>query len=498
MRKRAYAVFVLCATTAMTLPAQTFNTLFSFDGTDGETPYARLVQATNGDLYGATAAGGEAGGGTVFKITPSGHLTTLYSFCAHSECSDGYYPQGPLVQTANGDFYGTTLFGGANTNCLEGIGIGCGTVFKITPRGTLTTLYSFCSQGGDNCTDGYSPQAGLVQATTGDLYGTTYSGGANCAPLGCGTVFKITLPSGTLTTLYSFCSKSGCLDGANPYVGLVQATNGYLYGTTLFGGANSTNCEGGCGTVFKITPSGTLTMLYSFCAQSGCLDGDEPEGVLVQATNGDLYGTTRNGGANCAGCGTVFKITPSGTLTTVYSFCVQGGYPCTDGFAPGTGLVQATDGNLYGTTESGGANLLYGTAFKITPGGTLTTLYSFRAQDGSSRAELVQATNGNLYGTAIGGGAYGTYGTVFSLSVGLGPFVETRPASGRVGAAVKILGTNLTGATSVTFNGTLAVFKVVSSSLIATSVPAGATTGTVQVVTPSGVLSSNVPFRIFR
>ena len=268
------------------------------------------------------------------------------------------------------------------------------------------------------------------------------------------------------------------------------------YGTTAGGEAN------GDGTVFKITPSGTLTTLYNFCSQSGCADGSEPEGALIQATDGDLYGTTAAGGPNNQG--TVFKITPCGTLTTLHTFCSQG-YPCTDGADPEGALVQATDGNFYGTTIVGGAyNPGAGTIFQITPAGTLTTLYDFCSQtlctDGAKPwAGLVQATNGTFYGTAEYGGTGGVYhdlGTIFSLSVGLGPFVKTLPACGEVGSPVKILGTNLTGATSITFNGTPATFTVVRPSEITTTVPVGATTGTVQVVTPSGTLSSNVPFRV--
>jgi uncharacterized repeat protein (TIGR03803 family) len=261
-------------------------------------------------------------------------------------------------------------------------------------------------------------------------------GGAN----GGGTVYRIT-QRGKLTTLYSFCSQTNCTDGANPYAGLVQASNGDFYGTTVSGGT------GGFGTVFRITPTGTPTTLYRFCSQptpaGECTDGAEPVAGLVQATNGDFYGTTLEGGAN--GYGAIFKITPGGKLTTLYSFCSQGGYPaCTDGAVPYAALVQATNGNFYGTTEEGGAG----------------------------------------------------YGTVFSLSVGLGPFVETLPTSGKVGKAVKILGSDLTGATSVSFNGTAAGFKVVSSSEITTTVPTDASTGKVQVVTPSGTLSSNVLFRV--
>ena len=303
-----------------------------------------------------------------------------------------------------------------------------------------------------------------------------------------GTVFKIT-PGGTLTTLHTFCSQTNCPDGALPAAGLAQAANGDLYGTTQGGETHR------WGTVFKITPSGTLTTLYSFCSRSGCTDGSEPYAGVIQAANGDLYGTTSSGGASNGG--TVFKITPTGTLTTVYSFCSQSG--CTDGSSPEAGLIQAPDGSLYGTTFGGGAND-YGSVFRITPGGTLTTLYSFCSQSGCTdginpHAGLVQDTNGDFYGTTVEGGSNND-GTVFRLSVGLGPFVKPRPPYGKVGAAVKILGTNLTGATSVSFNGTVAVFTVVSSSEITTTVPAGASSGAVQVVTPSGTLSSNASFRV--
>jgi uncharacterized repeat protein (TIGR03803 family) len=232
--------------------------------------------------------------------------------------------------------------------------------------------------------------------------------------------------------------------------------------------------------------------LHRFCAKSACPDGQAPYAGLTLATNGNFYGTTPFGGAN-GNNGTVFEITPAGKLTTLYSFCSQTG--CPDGQGPYAGLTQGTDGNLYGATSSGGADG-YGSLFDITLSGTLTTLLSFDNTDGADPdGTLIQGTNGDFYGTAFGDGAYG-YGTVFGLSVGLGPFVETQPTSGKVGTAVKILGTDLTGATAVSFNGTAAVFKVVSSSEITTTVPAGATTGTVKVMTPMGLLSSSTPFRV--
>jgi uncharacterized repeat protein (TIGR03803 family) len=316
--------------------------------------------------------------------------------------------------------------------------------------------------------------------------------------LGCGTVFKIT-PQGGLTTLYSFCSQTSCADGDNPFSGLVQGTDGNLYGLTSSGGDPSCRPGEGCGTVFKITRGGTLTTLYSFHAV-----GLNPQyAPLVQGIDGNFYGTTVSGGHGAActsliGCGTAFKITPRGTLTTLYNFCSQTN--CVDGESPFAPLVQATDGNLYGTTNEGGASnsCRYGcgTVFKITPQGMLTTLHSFDLTDGESpNGGLVQDTNGPFYGTTNGGGT--NYdGTVFSLAVGLGPFVESVPTSGKVGAAVTILGSKLTGATSVTFNGTRATFTVVSSTEITTMVPTGATTGKVQVTKPVGTVTSNVAFHV--
>jgi uncharacterized repeat protein (TIGR03803 family) len=448
----------------------TFTTLHSFDGTDGRLSFAGLVQATNGSLYGTTYYGGTKNSGEVFEITPGGTLTTLHSFCSKSGCTDGEYTYAVPIQGTDGNFYGTTYLGGSKE---------LGTVFKIAPSGVLTTLHTF--EGAD----GSQPLAGLVQSANGDFYGTTYMGGSE----GYGVIFKIT-PSGALTTLHSFCSQSGCTDGENPYAALVQGIDGNLYGTTLGGGGAK-----GFGTVFKITPSGKLTTLHSFCTQSGCPDGQFPQTGLVQGSNGNLYGTTITGGAY--GDGTIFEITPTGKLTTLYNVCSQSG--CPDGNYLYAGLIQATDGNLYGIMDVGGANGV-GTIFKITPTGTLTTVYNFCSQSGCPDGQypsggLVQATDGNLYGTTADGGANGD-GTVFRLSVGLGPFVETEPTAAKVGATVKILGTNLTGATSVNFNGKAATFTVVSSSEITSAVPAGATTGEVQVVTPSGTLLSNVSFRV--
>ncbi len=384
----AAMLLLLVAAAGRPVRAQTFTTLLIFDGTDGGYPYyGTLIQGTDGNIYGTTSGGGAHNDGTVFKITASGTLTTLYSFCSQSNCADGFWPYAGLVQATNGNFYGTTISGGVN---------GQGTVFEITPAGVLTTLYSFCSQ--TNCTDGENPYAGLIQATNGNLYGTTAEGGAYG---NYGTVFQITT-AGQLTTLYSFCSKYPCDDGESPYGGLVQATNGNFYGTTDSGGAD------GSGTVYEITPAGVFTTLYSF---TGGADGSSPYGeTLVQADNGNFYGTTYVRGAK--GGGTVFEITPGGQLTTLYTFCSQ--TDCTDGRSPQSGLVLATDGNFYGTTTGGGANG-YGSVFEITPAGELTTLHSFDWTDGEDpRGGLMQASNGIFYGTTTESET--GYGTVFSLT----------------------------------------------------------------------------------
>jgi uncharacterized repeat protein (TIGR03803 family) len=455
-------IFVFCfATTLSSLASTTFTSLASFDVTNGGYPEEiSLVQGFDGNLYGTASVGGANGGGVVFKMTAEGALTTVYNFCSQPGCADGDFPYAGLAQATNGDLYGTTYEGGH----------GYGTIFKINSAGALTTLHSF------DVTDGAYPDGSLVQATNGDFYGVTVRGGANND----GTIFKIT-PEGTLTTLYQFCSETGCTDGEQPAAGLVQGTDGNLYGTTVYGG--KLTCDSpydfGCGTAFSITSEGKLTTLYTFCSLSNCADGEYPNG-LAQAANGILFGTTFQGGAS--GSGTVFKINAAARLMTLHSFCSQ--TECTDGGYPVAGMVQATDGNFYGTTSSGGTDD-DGTVFEITAGTDGSNVY----------AVLLQATNGTFYGTTFTGGT-DDYGTVFCLSVGLGPFVKTVPTAGRVGAEVGVLGTDMTGATGVMFNGTPAQFTLRSPSLIVAHVPSGATTGPIEVTLPGQTLSSNVPFNV--
>ena len=481
-------VFVLGAATATATLAQTFTTLVTFTGENGYGPaqFMSLVQGTDGDFYG-TGYESAHSHGTVFKITPSGTLTALYSFCAEKGCADGADPYTGLVLGTDGNFYGTTSLGGANDK---------GTVFRVTPRGVETVLYSF--QG---TTDGYNPFAPLIQGIDGDLYGSTQEGGNPvCENYGCGTLFKITT-KGALTTFYSFNNS----DGAYPSGALVQALDGNFYGTTLGGGANLD------GTVFKITPEGTLTTLHSFCSQHNCTDGQAPFAGLIQAGNGNFYGITEAaGGLNSKG--TVFTITRAGAFGTVYRFdSSDGGSTFPDGAFPVAGVVQASDGNLYGTTSYGGSSTQCfpgcGTVFQIASTGALTNLHSFCTQpecaDGTiPSGGLLQSTNGQFYGTTTEGGDLncGTHrsgcGTIFSLDIGLAPFVSFVQAAGKVGQTGGILGQGFTGTTSVTLNGIPADFTVVSDTFIKATVPSGATTGYVTVTTPTGVLTSNVPFHV--
>jgi uncharacterized repeat protein (TIGR03803 family) len=400
MRLLWTAVLVLPALAAQAGVVLTSLHSFQQPFLNGANPEAGLVQGSDGYFYGTTSGGGAytnqygQGYGTVFKITPDGALTSLYSF---SGGDDGAYPGSALVQASDGYFYGTADNGGINDN---------GTVFKISANGALTSLHLFT--GGN---DGGAPEAGLVQGSDGNLYGTTSFGGNTHLNYssGDGTVFKIST-NGALTSLHRFTAGN---DGATPVAGLVQGSDGYFYGTTRNGS-----------TVFKISTNGALTTLHSF---TGGNDGVYPSG-LVQGSDGNMYGTTESYGAENMGPGTVFKISTNGALTTLHSF--TGG---TDGAYPAAGLVQGSDGYFYGTTGYGGTNRFYGTVFKISANGALTTLYSFGsiigwlgngftiALDGANPAAgLVQGSDGNFYGTTKGGGTSGLsitgFGTVFKIS----------------------------------------------------------------------------------
>ena len=364
------AVLLPCSAGATTL-------LYSFtNGADGSQPYAGLTPGSDGNFYGTTFAGGTNHFGSVFKITPAGLLTPLHSF----SFLDGETPTAALAQGADGNLYGTTFSGG--------LGYYYGTVFQITTNGLFNSLYSFT-----NGPDGGQPYAGLAQDGAGAFYGTTFAGGSN----GYGGVFQITT-NGALTPLYSFTNGA---DGAQPYSGLLLGGDGNFYGTTAAGGSN------GAGAVFKITPGGVLTPLYSF---TNGLDGAEPVAALAQAPGGVLYGAAYAGGSG--GNGTLFKLTTNGAFTAMYSF--TGGI---DGASPGAALALGSDGNFYGAASAGDFNG-NGGLFKIAPRGGFTPIYVFTGgTDGASPYSLLApGGDGDFYGTTQYGGRDGL-GAVFKINV---------------------------------------------------------------------------------
>jgi uncharacterized repeat protein (TIGR03803 family) len=453
---------------ATSLSAQTFVKLDNLNVTNGSESGASLVQGIDGNFYGTAIYGGAYGGGSVFKVTSSGGLSTVYDFCSVSGCPDGSEPFAALVLGLDNNFYGTTYQGGASN---------WGTIFQLTPSGTLTTLHSF------DVTDGSTPQGGMVLGSDGNFYGTTLNGGS--ASLG--TIFKIT-PTGTYTVMHNFTATA--TDGGTPFSAPMQASDGNFYGVTWVGGNHF-------GVIYKMTPSGTFSVLHTFCNLGDCTDGSYPLGGITQARNGDLYGTTTNAGFFDSG--TVYKITLGGTFTTVYHFCQLPG--CEDGINPLARMELGTDGNFYGITESGGISYCCGIIFVMTPAGSLSTLHIFCTLKGCPDGEhpqdqgVIQGTDGSFYGAAATGGATNV-GTVFRLFAGLGPFVRTSPISGAVGSTVTILGNKLSAASSVTFNGVPATFTAGTDNYLTATVPAGATSGKVQVVVATGTLKSNTPFRI--
>lgn len=456
----AYIAFVSLVATLS--HGQTFTTLANFESSNGSNPTDVLLQGTDGLLYGATANGGAFGFGTAFTVTTGGVLSTLHSF----DSTDGANPSGRLIQATDGLYYGPTANGGTYDD---------GTVFSITPTGAQTTLHSFCPQAATFCSDGSHPSP-LVEAANRNFYGTAFYGGAS----GYGTVFTMT-SNGNVTTLHSFNSN----DGAYPTGGLFQATGGTLYGTATNAGAF------GLGTIFTITPQGSFRTLHNFHGTDGFL----PNSPLTEANNGRFYGTTYDGPD--PGIGSSYKITQKGKFTTLHVFCLS---ICSDGGLPYGGLVQGTDGNLYGTNFGGGSDEL-GTIFMMTLSGTVTVLHTFAPGEGSPAGSLMQDTDGNFYGMTVDGGDLTCSppdgcGTVYRLSVGLAPFVKTLPISATVGTEVFVLGTDLTGATGVKFSGISSSFTVESSTEITATVPTGATTGFLTVETPSGTLTSNKKFRV--
>jgi uncharacterized repeat protein (TIGR03803 family) len=436
--------------------AQTFSVLYNF-GTNSGDPLnpgetGAIAQGRDGNLYSTASNGGAHGYGAVFKITPSGKLTVLYNF----DGPHGQAPLGGLTLGTDGNFYGTTWYGGATGN---------GTVFKITPTGQLTVLYSFT--GGS---DGFQPYAPPIEGSDGNFYGTAGFGGA-----GWGTVYKLT-PSGKFTTLHAFSSG----DGSSPIAPLVQGIDGSFYGTAELGGSVND------GVLFTVKSSGNLAVIASF---DGAGNGANPYSPVIQANDGNFYGTASTWGS--FEWGTIYKTTAKGDLTVLYNFNGS-----SDGGDPLAGLMQGTDGKFYGAATGDFFTNDYGTVFSITPSGAFSVLHSFDGSHGANPCVTpVQHTSGILYGDTVNGGTASS-GTFYSLRVGLKPFVSLLPYSGKVGKTIEFLGQGFTGTTAVSFNGTAASFIVKSSTYLTAVVPTGATTGFVTVTTPKGKLTSNKKFRV--
>jgi uncharacterized repeat protein (TIGR03803 family) len=464
--RASFAAVLLCVVTSIASASATYKDLVNFDTTNGQNPIdVTLVQGIDGDLYGTTQLGGTYSNGTVFKISPSGTLTTLWNFCekknSNGFCADGDQPMAGLTLVIGGDLYGTTFGGGEHNG---------GTVFKITPAGELTTVYNFCSLSG--CADGLNPSTGtaLIQGTDGNLYGSTSN-----------NFFRLT-PAGKLTPLYAYPAFV-----VQYPTGVVQASDGNFYLTVSGGVAQN-------GFILKITPAGKATTLYSFCNITSCLDGANPGGPLVQGANGNLYGTTAGGGKYANG--TFFELTLAGKLTTLHSF--DYGTAGNLGSIENSGVILGSDGNFYGVAQYGGEDCTTGcgTLFKMTPAGVLTTLYEFTGGNFSwGPWGLMQDTDGTFYGATTSGGPKDV-GTVYSVSDGLAPFVELVTNYGPVGKTIDILGQGFTGATGVTFDGVKATFDNVSDTYMTVTVPSGALTGTVEVTTFTDTYKSNKIFKV--
>jgi uncharacterized repeat protein (TIGR03803 family) len=384
-------VFMASLTAVRRAQAQTESVIYSFCMqnlcSDGTNPASNLIMDSQGNMYGTAVNGGTEFWGTVFKLTPGGAQTVLYNFCVvgGDSCTDGSAPVSGLVMDSAGNLYGTTRQGGAHGPLY-------GTVFKLSPNGTLTTLHSFNSDG----IDGVNPLAGLVMDSKGNLYGTTYLGGASNA----GVVYRVT-PKGKETIVHSF--EGGLSDGSGPAnMTLVKDSQGNLYGTTAYGGTH------GGGTVFKISAQGGYSILYNFGATK--TDGINPEAGLTVDPKGNLYGTNISGGKY--GIGTVFRVSPSGTENILHSF--QNNH--IDGYNCYASLIRDSQGNLYGVTYQGGANGS-GVLFKISPKGVETVLHAFGSgSDGiNPQGSLLLDSQGNLYGTTYFGGSGGN-GAVFEVT----------------------------------------------------------------------------------
>jgi uncharacterized repeat protein (TIGR03803 family) len=445
--------------------AQTYTVLHTYPAGSGINTPALMSQGRDGDLYTTIFNNGTESKGSVFKITPTGDVTTIYNFCSETSCTDGFNPTGGVILGFDGNFYGTTQAGGT------GVAHPAGTVFKLTPLGQLTTIHTF-----DNGTDEGQPTFPPLQGQDSNFYGVSesvYNGQY-------GASYKVSA-SGVFTLLSDF----NYTDGNDPNVP-IYAIDGNLYGTTVFGGSKN------LGVVFKMTKTGKVTVLHDFVGYP--TDGCYPEGKLVQGSDGNFYGVTYRCGTHSTVGGTVFKISPSGAYTLLYSFC-SAAY-CPDGAQPLSGLVQAADGNFYGTSSTGGTKNA-GTLYKITPAGVHAALYSFcdpSCNGFGPATPLVLHTSGKFYGNTNGNSLGGT--VFYSLNVGLKPFVSLVNWTGKVGKVVEILGQGFNGTSQVSFNGVPSTFNNVSDTYMTAVVPGGATTGLVKVTTFTTSFNSDRTFLV--
>jgi uncharacterized repeat protein (TIGR03803 family) len=378
-------------------PAGSESVLYTFTGaTDGAGPYAGVIRDSAGDIYGTTAYGGTAGEGVVFELGTTG-FQTLYGF---PEAAGGYGPNSGLIRDPAGNLYGTTPHGGT---------VGAGVVFRMNSAGQETVRYSFT--GG---ADGSEPNAGVIEDSAANLYGTTFNGGTS----GYGVVYEVD-SAGSETVLYNF---TGGADGSNPYAGVIRDSAGNLYGTTWYGGTED------AGVIYKVDTSGNETVLYNFTGEPGA---SRSYSALFRDSTGNLYGTAYSGGA--AGFGAVYEWATSGQYTVLYSFTggADGRYPYagvirdsagnlftggTDGDFPNGGLSRDSAGNFYGTTVDGGASGL-GEVYELSTTNQLTVLHSFTgAPDGANpQAGVILDSSGDVYGTTQSGGK-GNVGAVFKLT----------------------------------------------------------------------------------
>lgn len=438
--------------------AETAPTLISLQG-GPVNPWGRVIQGPDRTLYGTSHDGGSLG--TVYKLASGSTAPQLvYGF---PNRTDGSGTDAPVIQGQDGRLYGTTYYDGGSARC--------GTIFAVNPDGTgFTVLHTFAD------TDGCNPTAGLVQADNGNLYGTVYTGGPNHL----GGIFRIAPDGSGYTVLHMFTNVN---EGSNPRAGLIEGLDGRLYGTTMGGGAK------GGGIVFAINPDGSgFSTIYAF-GRNTTDGGASPRGGLVQGSDGTLYGTTSAGGQY--GQGSAFKLTLGGTFTVLHTFGATG-----DGKSPHAELLLASDGRLYGTAASGGSKEA-GLVFSVgTDGSGYTVIHTFLggSTDGSvPETGLIQDDSGALVGTTTGGGAK-NWGTVYSLTLGLArPAPATRmiaPASGPTGTSILIHGRYFVGVSGVTVGGTSATFSVPSAEWMRVTVPANAVSGPVVITTPAGSVTA--------